>query len=395
MEIAGIVVEYNPYHNGHRYLTESLRSQGATHIVAVMSGHLVQRAEPAFFSKWARAEAALKNGVDLVLELPSVYASASAERFAGAAVSLLAGTGCVDVLGFGSECGDAVGLQAAARACLDNAVEPLIREELRHGVSYPTARMRAVRRLTGDDAAGLLSSPNNTLAVEYLKAVFRLRSDMKVFTVKRAGAEHDSAESRNGYASASAIRSMFRKSAEEAVPFVPSSAWEIYHRELENGMAPSSMKRLERAALYRLRTMSLSELERLPDVSEGLGSRLSRAARNAGTLEELFDSAKTKRYAHSRLRRIALCALLGVEKSDFTPPPYLRILGMNARGREIAARMKQTAQLPYGTSFAALAKAGPRIAELELRAGELFSLGLARPLVYGQDFTHPPVLLEE
>ena len=103
MEIAGIVAEYNPYHNGHRYLTESLRSQGATHIVAVMSGHLVQRAEPAFFSKWARAEAALKNGVDLVLELPSVYASASAERFAGAAVSLLAGTGCVDVLGFGSE----------------------------------------------------------------------------------------------------------------------------------------------------------------------------------------------------------------------------------------------------------------------------------------------------
>lgn len=396
MKIAGIVAEYNPYHNGHLYLTEQLRKQGATHIAAVMSGHLVQRGEVSLFSKWARAEAALKNGVDLVIELPSLYAALSAERFAAGAVTLFDKMGCVDWLGFGSEAGDAALLWQTALACSSPKADAFIRMELAKGVSYATARQIALERFGGREAAAVLSQPNNILAVEYCKALQRFGSSIRPVTVERIGAGHDSATASQEIASASLLR---RKicNGESFRAYVPASAWEVYTAELEKGLAPCRMERLEAALLFQLRKLSPQEFATLPDVSEGLELRLFRAAQAACTLEEFYALAKTKRYAHARLRRIALYAVLGIGKRDLmTEPPYLRILGMNARGLEIAARMKETARLPYGTSLAKLSRGeGDRVAKLEVQAGNLFAFGIPKTLPAGLDYTTEAVILKE
>lgn len=397
MKIAGIVAEYNPFHNGHAYLADELRARGATHVVAVMSGHLVQRGETALFSKWARTSAALRCGVDLVLELPSLYAAGSAERFADAAVALLDAAGCVDLLGFGSECGTLEPLLCAAEACMNEAVDAQVRRELESGASYAAARQAAVEWIFDKNTAAVLEQPNNILGVEYLKALKRQSSRMVPLTVPRKGSGHDADVFHNTFASASALRGMFAGGDWElARPFVPKQAWEVYRAELEQGTAPCRLDQLERGILFRLRTMCPEEFDRLPDVSEGLAERLCRAAKGAGTLEEFYAAAKTKRYAHARLRRIALYAALGVTKEDIhLPPPYLRILGMNRKGLEVAARMKQEARLPYGTSLAKLAEAGGRVADFEVKAGELYALGCPVPLPSGLDFTREAVLIED
>ena len=397
MKTAGIVAEYNPYHNGHRYLTEKLRDNGASHIVAVMSGHLVQRGETASFSKWARAEAALQSGVDLVVELPSFYAILSAERFAFAAVSLLEKTGCVDLLGFGSESGELASLRCAADACVSPKADALIRMELSQGVSYAAARQNAVRTFAGEKAAELLSSPNDILGIEYLKALYRLDSAIEPFTVRRFGAGHDAADVEGESASASLIREKIRTN-EAICGLVPDEAFTVYERELREGKAPCRMSELETALLFQLRRMTAEEFRLLPDVSEGLELRLVRAAQEARTLEEFYALAKTKRYAHSRLRRIALYAALGATKDDLLiAPPYLRILGMNERGLEVAARMKQTAKLPYGTSLAKLAVDADsrRIAALEQCAGNLFALGVPNRLSGSIDYTTEAVIIKK
>ncbi len=396
MKIAGIVAEYNPYHNGHFYLTKQLRKQGATHIAAVMSGHLVQRGEVSLFSKWARAEAALKNGVDLVIELSSLYAALSAERFAAAAVSLFDKMGCVDWLGFGSEAGDTALLWQTARACSSPKADAFIRMELAKGVSYAAARQTALERFGGREAAAVLSQPNNILAVEYCKALQRLGSPIRPVTVERIGAGHDSGAASQEIASASLLRGKVCN-GERFRAYVPASAWEIYTAELEKGLAPCRMERLEAALLFQLRKLSPQEFAALPDVSEGLELRLFRAAQAACSLEEFYALAKTKRYAHARLRRIALYAALGIGKRDLMiEPPYLRILGMNAKGMEIAARMKETARLPYGTSLAKLSRGeGGRVAELEIQAGNLFALGVPKTLPAGLDYTAEAVILKE
>ncbi len=394
MKTAGIVAEYNPYHNGHRYLAEKLRKQGATHIAAVMSGHLVQRGEPAFFSKWARAEAALRCGVDLVIELPSLYAALSAERFALAAVTLLERMGCVDWLGFGSESGDAGLLWKTAETCTSPKTNALLRTELAKGAAYAAARQAAVERLAGAEAAAVLSRPNDLLGAEYCKALQRLRSSIVPVAVGRIGAEHDASSASREIASASLVREKIRN-GEPFQAFVPEPARAVYDAELARQTAPCRMEQLETALLFQLRRYSPADFAALPDVSEGLESRLYRAAQAARSLEEFYSLAKTKRYAHARLRRISLYAALEIGKRDLEiSPPYLRILGMNARGKEIAARMKESARLSYGVSLAKLARmGGNRVAELETRAGDLFSLGLPVPFPSGLDYTKEAVFV--
>ncbi len=396
MKTAGIIAEYNPFHNGHRYLIERLREQGATHIVAVMSGHLVQRGEVASFSKWARAEAALKNGVDLIVELPSLYATLSAERFAQAAVFLLDRMGCVDILGFGSESGEVNPFLRAAEACVSPKADALIRIKLAQGVSYAMARQAAVEQYAGQEVADVLSQPNDILAVEYCKALQKLGSAIIPVTFERTGVGHDSNVSHDRIASASLLREKVL-AGESFQQFVPDSGWKVYTSELQKGSAPCRMDQLGTALLFQLRKLSQEDFSLLPDVSEGLECRLFQSARAACSLKEFYSLAKTKRYAHSRLRRIALYAALGITKKDLLiSPPYLRILGMNARGVEIAARMKQTASLPYGTSFAKLSQAtgsdGKRVAALEIQAGNLFGLGIPVPLPGGIDFTKQAVI---
>lgn len=387
MKTIGIVAEYNPFHAGHaRHIRESRRLfPEETAVIAVMSGNWVQRGECAVTGKWVRAEMALAGGVDLVLELPTVWAAASAEGFAKGAVSVLGATGVVDVLSFGSECGEIAPLSELARCLNGPDFSAALRRELTPKRSFAQSRRLAAERLLGPERAALLDFPNNNLGVEYLRF---LPSGMEAVTVPRLGAGHDSGTERDGLPSASLLRQYLRDGdVSSASPFLPLS-W--------NGEA-ADMKYLERAVLARLRSMTLEEAEALPDSGDGLAARLLSAARQASGLEELYALTKTRAYAHSRVRRLALCAFLGLRREDIPPaPPYIRVLGFNNRGRELLKEMARKAALPLLVKPAhsrRLSSQARALFTLEGRFTDLFALCFPTPRPGGLEWTTNPVIM--
>lgn len=380
MNFAAIIAEYNPFHNGHAYLVEQLRAAGATHIAAVMSGHMVQRADVASFSKWTRAAAAVSCGVDLVIELPVLYACAPAERFAFGAAATLNGLGIPGMLGFGSECGDLKALEGCAEALGDVDGSPELAAYLDRGFAFPSARARAIADRSGEEAARILKEPNNILGVEYLKALKKTGSALTPFTVAREGAGHDSREVSGNFASASRLREFFQAGAlRETAPYLPEKAYRLFRRDYALGLAGASFYNLTPAVLYRLQAMEPAEMENLPDMGEGLHNRLQKAAKQASTLDELLAKAKSKRYPMSRVKRAVAYAMLGITREDAAlPSAYLRVLAFNERGQEILRKAKRTASLPVYHSFARLERDFPVYARKEALATELFRLGLPK-----------------
>ncbi|MDE7362736.1 MAG: nucleotidyltransferase family protein [Oscillospiraceae bacterium] len=383
MKIGAIISEYNPFHNGHRYQIEQTRAAGVTHIAAVMSGSFTQRGDPAMFTKHVRARTALENGVDLVIELPSRYSLMSAEGFARGAVGLISALGCVEVLSFGSESGDIEALKEASRAVEFTAHTEEFSMLLKRGRSYPAALNEAMLEYYTPDVAELIASPNNTLAIEYLSALDDIASTIEPMTVKRLGSAHDS-DDVGTFASASAIRKKIL-AGEEYSAFAPVVD------------APSAdISRLERAILAKLRTMRPEDFERSYDCIGGLGDRLYKAARGARSLSELYFLAKAKRYTLSSIRRAVMCAFLGIDKSFAAEKPaYLRVLGMNERGKEILSAAN--CSIPIDTSLKALSgtsREAARQANFESRCTDLYSLAFAQPLPCGTDFTVPPVIID-
>ena len=385
METAGIVAEYNPFHRGHAWhIAETRRRLGGdAPVVCVMSGHWVQRGECALADKWLRAALALDRGADLVVELPTPWAMASAESFARGAVSLLAATGVVDVLSFGSETGELAPLEEAA-AALDAPDYPeRLRAALGRGLSFPAARQEAA-------GAACLSAPNNNLGVEYLRSLRALGSTIRPLTVPRQGAGHDGPAA-GGFASASELRRLLRAGrGEEAAPYL-TAPWS---GEL------ADMQHIERAVLARLRTMGEGDWAALPDGggAEGLPSRLAKAAREAVSLEDFYTRAKTRRYPHARLRRLALAAFLGLRAAERpAAPPYVRVLGLGGRGRVLLRRMKDTCPLPVIVKPAQARELdGPALAlfQAEARYTDLYGLCFPAPRPCGAEWIHSPVVGE-
>lgn len=373
MKITGIVCEYNPMHNGHIYHIDRTRKNGSTHIIALMSGSFVQRGEAALMDKHRRAFLALKGGADLVIEIPAVYCLASAEFYARGAVSVLNSLECVDEISFGSECGSTDLLYKAAEA-VRSISRSDIESKMKSGMTYPAAATSLINEMYGSELADIISSPNNILGVEYLNALCFLDSDIKPFTVKRTGAAHDSDNISGKFASASYIRKLIHDK-ENFSSFVPEYVRDEYYNAYSAGKT-SDMKNLERVILYKLRTVSPSELASVPDVGQGLEYRLKQAA-DSQTISELLERVKTKRYTMARLKRILLNMLIGITSDDLKIlPPYARILAFNERGREILALCKES-RIPVMTSLSKLSETGKsaeRFAFLEGTASDIYGL---------------------
>lgn len=377
MVIAGIVAEYNPFHNGHDLHIAATREKLGedTGIVCCMSGDFVQRGEPAQWSKFARAEAAVRCGVDLVFELPVQWALSSAEGFARGSVGLLDSLGVVDYLSFGSECGSVEPLEHIAEALLDPVVNAEIRAGCGTGESYAVVRQRVLEGRLGQEGA-LVALPNNILAVEYIKAIYDLGSRIKPLTVLRTGAQHDRTSEGN-IRSASEIRTM-TSVGKNVSAYMPRAAYAVIERERAQGRGPVLMGELEGALLSRLRMLDKAGFAALPDAGEGLENRLL-AAVEEPTLDGVLAAAKSKRYALARLRRMCMCACTGVKAGmNEGTPPYARLLAASARGREILRRIEGRSRIPVVTK-SAMGRKLPYDArvcfELNAEAHDLFVLG--------------------
>lgn len=389
----GIICEFDPLHLGHAHLLAQARAMGASAVVCAMSGSFTQRGSFAAVSKAARAEMALRCGADLVLELPVLWAMSPAERFADGGVALLTRTGAVDTLLFGSECGDLPALQAAAAALDSPAFTEALRTRQEDGVTFAAARQQILASLPGVNAS-LLEKPNNTLAVEYLRAIARQHSRLVPLTIPRIGADHDGPPEA-GTASASHLRALLhRGSAEEACAFMPPAAADILRREVQSGhIADPAL--CERAILSRLRTMSEADWQPYDRGGEGLYHRLYRAAQAGASLEEVLSAAKTKRYPLSRLRRMIMAAWLALPPDVPAQPPYLRVLAANAAGRALLRQMRDSGApvLTKPADAPALGREAAALLALESRCTDLRALACPDPGRPGEDMRAAPLML--
>lgn len=396
-KIAAIIAEYNPFHSGHAWMIAQLREKGYDTVACVMSGPFVQRGEGALLPTASRAEAAVLGGADLVFRLPVGWATASAEVFGAGGVHLAAALGCVEALAFGAETPDTGLLMKTARLLLSSDFSPILKKQLRKGVSFAAARAAAAEEcLPGSQA--LLRNPNNILGVEYCKALLELggqhtQASLPVpLALPRMGAEHDGPP-REGFASASHLRELCRTAGIEALaPYLPPACIPVYRRAAEEGRILSP-RRQELALLARLRLAGEAAFNIHPTAGEGLGARLAAAAQRATTLDELYALAKTKRFAHSRIRRLALATALGLSPmrlSAPSSPPFLHLLAASKRGLCVLKCAKENATLPFSTSLAKLAKTSSEAAACaaeEARAEDMHALILETPAPGGQAFT--------
>lgn len=401
MRTVGVVVEYNPFHNGHLYhLQQAKKVTSADTVVAVMSGNFLQRGEPALVDKWTRAEMALCGGADLVLELPVVYACQSAEWFAFGAVAVLEWTGVVDTLCFGSESGELDWMLDVAATL---AREPqFLRESLQYylkqGWSYPRAYGRTLQHVH-PDLPTELAKPNNILGISYLAALHKLNSRIEPFTIRREKAGYHQTElSDESIASATAIRHAWleTKDMRTVQPYVPSSTYRLLKAKVVEGVPPLTWESFHQALFAKLVSATAEELRQYYAVEEGLEYRLKQQLRHSGTVNEYIAAMKTKRYTWNRLQRILTYVLLGLQKTDVTAlkltagPAYIRVLGFTEYGRELLKQMKETAAVPVITR---IKRERPPMLEWDIRASQLYNLASAWKLPFKEEFERSPVYL--
>lgn len=373
MRITGILAEYDPFHCGHLYHLSKAKEE-SDGIVVLLSGHLVQRGTFAKYDKWSRAKAALLCGADLVLELPSSFCCASAERFASSAVSIFRRMGCVQAMSFGSESGDIDAIQKTAEHLKKIEKTDLFQKEIKQGNSYPKARQIALNGM-----GELLSFPNNTLAVEYCKAIEMQNAKLIPKTIKRVGAQHDSMKTDKTVSS-----SYLRAHENEMEQYLPKAVLSCFN-------SPSKLPDI--LFLSQLRKLTPTEFAALPDVSDGLEHRLFDAAQNACSLAEFYSLAKSKCHTHSRLRRISIYALLGITKAKLPQfPEYARVLGFTSKGRQILQTATSTSLL-LSPDFLKISKRFPDCARWDSLATDLFFLGTQSIKKCGEDYRRKPINL--
>ncbi len=368
--VAAIICEYNPFHNGHKYQIDTVKKD-ADAVICLMSGSFVQRGAPAVYDKWTRAKDAIDCGADLVLELPVVYSAQSAQRFAQGAVKLLDKLNVVDFLSFGSECGDIDSLKECAAILNTSRFASLLEDKLKSGISYPAARSEIFKEHYPHLDEELISNPNNILAIEYINALTEIDSNIVPKTIRR----------NFDFASASSIR-QFIDEEKDVSALVPTEVRKTYDKCVFDNLV-----------LYHFRKESSEALQKICDMSEGLENKFKKASQSATTADELADSVKSKRYTRTRIDRIVVNSLLGIEDSHTKlSPQYARVLAFNTRGKVILSDIKKNSSLPIITKVADANITGPDFDIMfskDLLATDIYSILTGKSA--GQDFLTSPV----
>lgn len=403
-KVLGIIAEYNPFHNGHFYhLDYSKQISNSDYVICIISGNFVQRGNTSIINKWAKTKMALLNGSDLVIELPTVYAISSAENFAYGSIKILDMLNIVNTISFGSELCDINILNKIANIFYDEPKEyiNILTQELKKGISFPKARENAVLQYLSnfDSYSNILSKPNNILAIEYLKALRKLRSNIIPMAVKREKVYYNDNFVVDEYASATAIRDLLKHSDFDSIrKVVPKSCYSILKEEIENGRLILDLSYFEKEILYTLRKMSVSDIAKLPDVSEGLENAIKNAANSCNTLYELLNILHSKRYTKTRLQRILLYALLGFTKREISLSkknlPYIRVLGFNDKGQDLLSDIcRRNPKLSVITSVKKFMDESPNkfqkdMLEKDIMATNIYSLGYKKDSWANLDYTN-------
>ena len=349
--IVGIIAEYNPFHNGHYYhIQKSKELSCDDSVVAVISGNFTQRGEPSIINKWSKAYMAICGGADLVIELPTVYAISSAENFASGAIKILDSMKIVDSVSFGAEARELSTLNNIANVLCEEPKQYLtiLAHELDKGISYAKARENAILMYLNDIKryANILNSPNNILAIEYLKAIKKIRSNIEPVMVQRKKVYYNDEKIVDEFASSTGVRKLLEnREFSEIQKVIPRSSYKILANDYNHLGPVLGLKCYEKEIIYILRRMSIEQIANLPDVAEGLEYAIKKAVSNTNSIEELIDSVKSKRYTQTRIQRILLYALLGIDKQIMETSkkitPYIRVLGFTQRGKALLSEMKK------------------------------------------------------
>lgn len=385
MSVIGIVCEFNPFHNGHKYLIDTVKKDDDI-VVCVMSGNYVQRGEPALFPKDIRVKSALLNGADIVLELPFVYATASAEIFASSAVKILDAFGC-DKIAFGTESTTLEQLENAVNILNSEDFDTKIKKHLENGINYPTARQMAFDEYNCDCD---ISTPNNILAVEYISAIKKNNYNMTPIIINRKGANYNDNCAVDGFASATHIRNLINEN-KDFKEYVPSNSYELYKTALENG-AYLSTEKFNIAALSLLRS-STEVKSNVANMAEGLENRIDSAIKTSADLNEIYEKSKTKRFAHSRIRRAVLSSIMSVTNDDLKiEVPYCRLLGFNTTISNKLGKLAKACKLPYVVNYSDILELNSadasRVFELENISSDLYSLSLQKSAICSTEMTY-------
>ena len=370
MNLLGLIVEYNPFHNGHKYhLEKSKEITNATHTVAIMSGSFLQRGEPALFDKYTRAEMAVKNGVDLVIELPTLYACQSAEIFSHGAVATLNSLNCVNSLCFGSEEGNIDILQTISEILVKEPsnFKTTLKNFLDEGIVFPVARSKALYEyiknnhlleLSEDKLQQVLNSSNNILGIEYIKSLIKLNSSIKPYTITRIASKYNSTDIESNICSATAIRNSLKdntdlKLIENVVPLHTFN--EINHKINTNFNPVFDYMFYDLLSSTIIR--DVDNLTKYFEVNEGIENKIYSNVFTSKNLEELINSTKSKRYTMTKIKRTLNNILLGINRDDvikvkdLDKVPYIRILAFNNKGREIIKKIKTSSDIEIITKF--------------------------------------------
>ncbi len=352
MKVSGIVVEYNPMHNGHIYHIEKTKElTSCTHLIAVMSGNFVQRGEPSIVNKWTKCKMALNNGVDLVIELPFINSISSAEGFCYSAVKILDSLNIVDNICFGSEEGSIDKLKIVANILNSEPLEykNLLNKNLKKGLSYPKSRQISLNEyiknyMDIDIDLNILSHSNNILSIEYLKALLKLNSKINPITIQRINNNYNEINLTGEISSATSIRENIvnPKSIKDSMPNIN---YNLLLNDIENKLSPISINNFSNIILYKLRESSIEYIASLVDVSEGLEYKIKKNSEDTSNINDLINSLCSKRYPKTRIQRILLYSLFGITKDvykKYFEPNYIRVLGFNEKGREILSKIKKS-----------------------------------------------------